>query len=159
MKKQTDWIKLVLSVVGAVVAGSSGAVFTAGAVNSWYREINKPWFTPPSWLFGPAWTTLFILMGIAFYLVWMKGFKSEKSKRAFKFYLTQFAFNIAWSGIFFGMGNFWLAFMEILVLWWLILQTIKSFTEVDRRAGMLLWPYLAWVTFASTLNFAVAWLN
>ncbi|KKT34399.1 MAG: Tryptophan-rich sensory protein [Candidatus Collierbacteria bacterium GW2011_GWA1_44_12] len=138
MKGKIDWSKLLISVVSAIAIGSSGAFFTAGAVSTWYRDINKPFFTPPSWLFGPAWTILFILMGVAFYL---------------------FIFNVAWSGIFFGMGAFWLAYAEILILWWLIYRTIKSFSVVDMLAGRLLLPYLAWVTFASFLNLGVAWLN
>jgi len=151
--------KLFLAVAGSVIAGSSGALFTSGAVNSWYQEINKPWFNPPSWLFGPVWTLLFVLMGVAFYIVWMKGLNTGKGRGARNIFLIQFAFNIAWSWIFFGMGNFWLAFAEILILWWLIYKTIKSFSAVDKQAGMLLWPYLSWVSFATFLNLSIAVLN
>ncbi len=159
MKGKIDWSKLLISVVSAIAIGSSGAFFTAGAVSTWYRDINKPFFTPPSWLFGPAWTILFILMGVAFYLVWVKGLNTKNGSEAFRAYVLQFIFNVAWSGIFFGMGAFWLAYAEILILWWLIYRTIKSFSVVDMLAGRLLLPYLAWVTFASFLNLGVAWLN
>ena len=98
-------------------------------------------------------------MGVAFYLVWVKGLNTKKGSEAFRAYVLQFIFNVAWSGIFFGMGAFWLAYAEILILWWLIYRTIKSFSVVDMLAGRLLLPYLAWVTFASFLNLGVAWLN
>ena len=159
MKPKVNWTKLIVSVATALLAGSSGAIFTAPAVNSWYQGVNKPWFTPPAWLFGPAWTTLFILMGLAFYLVWIKGLNTKNGAAALRIYIGQFIFNIAWSAVFFGMGAFWLAFAEILVLWWLIYQTILAFSRVDKLAGQLLWPYIAWVSFASILNFSVAWLN
>jgi tryptophan-rich sensory protein len=102
---------------------------------------------------------LFILMGLGFYLVWLKGLDNKKGTSAWQAYVWQFLFNIAWSGIFFGLGAFWLAFAEILILWGLIYKTIIKFTAVDKWAGRLLWPYLAWVSFASLLNLSIAWLN
>lgn len=140
------------------MAGVLGSAFTMGAVKTWYLAINKPAWNPPSWLFGPVWTTLFILMGIALYLVWSAK-KSDKVRVAIKMFAAQLILNILWSIFFFGMGNFWLAFGEILVLWVFILLTVIKFWKVDKVAGILLVPYILWVSFAAYLNLIVAGLN
>lgn len=158
-KESIEWLKLLVSVAGAIAVGSSGAIFTSGAVQSWYQTIQKPWFNPPSWVFGPVWTCLFILMGLAFYRVWHKGLASKNGLIALRDYVFQFIFNVAWSAIFFGQQAYLLAFFELLVLWWLVYRTIVSFTKVDKLAGQLLWPYLAWTSFAAVLNLSIAWLN
>lgn len=150
--------KLLVSVMIPLVAGFLGSVFTTPAVRDWYPVINKPTWNPPSWLFGPVWTTLFIMMGVAFYLVWSKKM-SQKVRVALKMFAVQLVFNILWSVFFFGMGNFWLAFGEILVLWAFILLTIFKFRKVDKTAGVLLVPYILWVTFAAYLNLTIASLN
>jgi len=150
--------RLILSISIPLVAGFIGSVFTSPAVQSWYTTINKPSWNPPSWLFGPVWTTLFILMGIALYLVWSTKM-SDKVRWAFKMFAAQMVLNMLWSVFFFGMGNFWLAFGEIVVLWAFILATIISFGKVNKTAAWLLVPYILWVSFASYLNFTVAGLN
>lgn len=141
-----------------LLAGVIGSVFTAPAVRTWYATINKPTWGPPNWVFGPVWTILFILMGVALYLVWSEK-KSKKVRDAIKMFTAQLFLNILWSVFFFGLGNFWLAFGEIVVLWMFIFVTIMRFMKVNKTAGWLLVPYLLWVSFASYLNFFVAGLN
>lgn len=150
--------KLSISILVPLIAGFLGSVFTTPAVKSWYLVINKPTWNPPSWLFGPVWTTLFILMGIALYLVWSAKMNT-KVRVALKMFAVQLILNVLWSVFFFGMGNFWLAFDEILILWVFILLTIIKFWKVDRAAGALLVPYILWVSFAAYLNLTIASLN
>ncbi|HAI22220.1 TPA: TspO protein [Candidatus Collierbacteria bacterium] len=156
--KTNDLWRLLLSLVISLSAGFLGALFTTPAVQSWYLTINKPVWIPPSWLFGPVWTSLFIMMGVALYLVWSTKM-SNKVRVSLKLFAAQLVLNVLWSVFFFGLGNFWLAFGEILVLWVFILVTIVSFGKVSKMASWLMVPYLLWVTFASYLNFTIASLN
>jgi len=157
MKINNLW-RLLLSLAISLSAGVLGSLFTTPAVQSWYLTINRPIWIPPSWLFGPVWTSLFIMMGVALYLVWSTKM-SNKVRMSLRLFASQLVLNILWSVIFFGMGNFWLAFGEILVLWIFILMTMVSFGKVSRAASWLMVPYLLWVTFASYLNFTIASLN
>ena len=150
--------KLSISIAIPLVAGFLGSIFTMPAVKDWYLVINKPSWNPPSWLFGPVWTTLFVLMGIALYIVWSTKM-SNKVRLALKMFAAQLVLNILWSVFFFGMKNFWLAFGEIFLLWIFILLNIIRFWKVNRTAGLLLLPYILWVTFAAYLNFTIASLN
>lgn len=125
----------------------------------WYNTLNKPFFTPPSWLFGPAWTILYILMGVAAYLIWKKGFKKKQIKEALKIFVIQLVLNFSWSPIFFGAKQIFLALLVIVIMWIFILKTIKAFAKIDKTASYLLYPYLAWVSFATLLNFSVWLLN
>lgn len=126
---------------------------------SWYNTLVKPFFTPPSWLFGPAWTILYILMAISAYLVWKNGIQKKTVKYALKIFAIQLILNLIWSPVFFGLHNVLLALLIILVLWYFILKTIRIFYKIDKRASYLLWPYLVWVSFATVLNFSVWILN
>jgi len=146
------------SIILPLVAGFLGSFFTGPAVKTWYLVINKPSWNPPSWLFAPVWTSLFILMGIAFYLVWSMKM-NNKVRFAIKLFIAQLVLNVLWSVFFFGMGNFWLAFLEIIVLWIAIALTIVDFSKVNKTAAWLLVPYILWVSFASYLNFTIAILN
>lgn len=147
-----------LCVLGCELAGASGAVFTASSVSGWYASLNKPYYNPPSWIFGPVWTILFALMGVSLYLI--LGMKNdEKRKRAINLFVYQFILNVLWSLLFFGLKQPWLAYVDIVGLWILIFLTIKSFLKLNKTAGWLLYPYLAWVSFASLLNLSVAFLN
>lgn len=150
-------LKLIAAILITNAAGLLGSFFTAPNIGSWYSTINKSAFTPPNWVFGPAWTTLFVLMGISFFLVWEKGL--TKNKTAIGVFGLQLGLNILWSALFFGMQNPFLAFLEIIVLWAAILGTIVIFRGVDRRAAWLLVPYIAWVSFAAFLNYSVWVLN
>ncbi len=121
----------------------------------WYAGLNKPLWNPPAWLFGPAWTTLYTLMAIAAWLVWKRvGFT-----RALGFYFVQLILNAAWTPIFFGAHAMGWALFEISIMWIAILLTLLSFLRVQKTAGLLLVPYLAWVSFATFLNFTLWRLN
>lgn len=143
------WIMLPL-----LVGGGIGGMFQPGA---WYDGLEKPSFNPPSWVFGPVWTTLYILMGVAAWLVWERY--RDRARGALTLFVVQLIFNAAWSALFFGAQAPGLAFAEILVLWALILATVVAFWRWRPVAGALLLPYLAWVSFAAVLNFSLWRLN
>jgi len=149
---------LLISIIIALSAGFIGSFFTTPSIASWYAFINKPSFSPPNWLFAPAWTLLYILMGIAAFLIWQKR-DYPQTKPALMFYGLQLILNTLWSIIFFGMKNLGLAFLEIIFLWLFILITLIKFYKINKTAGLLFVPYLAWVSFALILNYAVWMLN
>lgn len=149
---------LVISILIAQTAGAIGSIFTAKSIPTWYAGIEKPFFSPPNWLFGPVWVALYALMGIAAYLVWQKR-QTAGAKQGLWLYLVHLAANALWSVIFFGLQNPGLAFVEILILWALILAVIWRFYKIRKTAGLILIPYIAWVTFAAFLNFAIWQLN
>ncbi len=157
--RQFDIIKLVVSLVITLGAGFLGSIATSQSVRTWYLVINKPPITPPSWLFGPVWTALFVLMGIAFYLVWQKGTGIEGVKIAMIIFIIQLVLNILWSFSFFALRSPLLGFVNIIVLWVLILATIILFVKITPVAGYLLIPYILWVSFASVLNGWIMVLN
>lgn len=152
-KTKFNLSKLILCILITEGAGIVGSIATASSVKSWYlTDLIKPSFNPPSWVFGPVWTLLFLLMGIALYLVW------NKKNNLFWFW-TQLILNILWSFLFFGLHSPTLAFYEIIILWLAILMTIIRFNQYHKTASKLLWPYLAWVSFASFLNYSIMVLN
>lgn len=152
-KNKFNLIKLVLSIIIAQSAGIIGGIATASSVKGWYlTDLIKPSFNPPSWVFGPVWTTLFTLMGISLYLVW------NKKNNLFWFWI-QLVLNTVWSFLFFGLRSPTLAFYEIIILWLAILMTIIKFWQYNKVSSILLWPYLAWVTFAAYLNYSIMILN
>ncbi len=153
-------IKLVISLIAPQVAGLIGSVFTVTSVTGWYSTIVRPDFAPPNWIFGPVWTTLFVLMGIALFLVWKKeDAQKKKVKLALQFFAVQLVLNTLWSIIFFGLQSPGWAFVEIIFLWISIALTLYLFAPISRLAAWLLVPYLAWVTFAAYLNFSIWMLN
>ena len=123
-----------------------------------YAHLKKPSWAPPSWVFGPVWTALFALMGIAVFLVWEKR-KSQTVKIALTVFVFQLALNVLWSILFFGVHGIGFAFVEIIFLWLAILWTIIVFWKIDRAAAYLMLPYIAWVTFAAYLNYSIMILN
>ncbi|PIZ95964.1 MAG: TspO protein [Candidatus Magasanikbacteria bacterium CG_4_10_14_0_2_um_filter_33_14] len=156
-----DYKKLTISIVGTQLAGALGSVFNFASIPTWYTTLNKPSFNPPNWIFGPVWTILFLMMGIAVYLVWTKKtmFHQKKKKLALQIFVLQLLLNILWSAIFFGLLSPAWAFVEIMLLWLAISMTIIKFHKFSNWAAYLLVPYLAWVSFASILNFAIWMLN
>lgn len=155
-----NFIALTVSIAVAQFAGLVGTVFTNEAIPVWYDSLSKPFFTPPSWVFGPVWITLYTLMGIAAFLVWKKRFQNlPAAKRALRIYGAQLIANAAWSMIFFGLKMPGLAYIEILLLLGLILATVHQFRKLDQTAAYLLIPYVLWVTFASKLNLFIWILN
>ena len=136
-----------------------GGLLTTPAIRSgWYGMLEKPFFNPPAWIFGPVWTVLYILMAVSAWLVWEKAGEKPVKIPLFLFYF-QLLLNVTWSGLFFGMGRPDLAFADILVLWMLILTLTILFYRVRPVAGLLFTPYLAWVSFAVVLNGSIWWLN
>jgi len=152
-------VRLVVAVAIPLVAGFLGSIFTMPSIPTWYAAINKPAFNPPNWIFGPVWTTLFILMGIALYLIWDKGLDKIQVRTAVNIFSAQLVLNILWSLIFFSLHSPFWAFIEIIALWLLILWTIIAFYRLDKVAGLILIPYILWVSFASFLNLTVYLLN
>jgi translocator protein len=152
-------IKLLISLLLPQVAAISGALFTETGPGSWYRQIVKPSWNPPGWLFGPVWTTLYILMGIAFYLVWKSPANTPHKKSAMTLWIVQLVLNFFWTLIFFAAHEPGWAFAEIVALWVAILLTIFAFARISKVAAWLLVPYIAWVTFAAILTATIWRMN
>jgi len=152
-------IKLVISIAVPLVVGGLSGFATARGVATWYPTLIKPSFNPPAWIFGPVWTLLYIMMGVAAFLVWRHGFATEGVKLALAVFAVQLFLNGLWSILFFGMHAPGWALIEIGLLWLAIVMTIVLFWRVSPTAGMLLVPYWAWVSFASVLNASLWWLN
>lgn len=151
-------IALAACLAAAYSTAAIGALLTGTGVRDWYPSLAKPSWTPPGWLFGPVWTVLYGMIGIASWRVWRRDGLRE-ARLALGVDALQLAFNGAWSGIFFGLRQPGLAFLEILALWLLIVATTLLFRARDRVAAALMLPYLAWVSFAAVLNGAIAWMN
>jgi len=157
MKKESV-IKLVIAVLVCQLAGLAGAIYTSGALTTWYASLQKPSFTPANWIFAPVWISLFLLIGISLWLVWQKE-KKKNINAAFVFFSIQLVLNAMWSAFFFGMRNPLYALIDIALLWLAILATILSFRKISKPAAYLLVPYILWVTFAAVLNFCIWRLN
>lgn len=153
----SNTFKLLISLALPQIGGGLGAYFTITSVQSWYQTINKPSFNPPSWIFGPMWTLLYVLMGIACYLIW-KGEHPQK-KELLTLYFAQLFLNALWSPAFFGMESPILGLLVIIPMWILILVCIIQFRKASKLASGLMVPYLLWVSFATVLNFSIWWLN
>ncbi|HEU0085977.1 MAG TPA: TspO/MBR family protein [Candidatus Paceibacterota bacterium] len=153
------FLKLIISIILPQLAGLIGALFTTPAIKDWYVDIIKPELNPPSFVFGPVWTILFILMGISFFIIWKKGLDRKDVKIALGVFIVQLVLNSLWSIIFFGFENPGLAFIEIIFLWIAILATIILFWKISKPAAWLLVPYILWVSFASYLNYMIYVLN
>lgn len=151
------WWGLAAWIGVCLAAGGIGSYFTFEAVQTWYPTLQKPAWTPPSWVFGPVWTTLYVLMGTAAWRVWRRS--GPEARAALTLFGVQLVLNTAWSGLFFGLRMPGLAFFELVLLWAAILATLLRFRSLDRLAAWLLAPYLAWVTFAGGLNLAIWQLN
>jgi len=149
---------LVAAALPLLVGGLSG-VATARGVRDWYPTLVKPSFNPPSWVFGPVWTVLYLMMGVAAFIVWQKGLAHAGVRAALAVFLLQLALNGLWSILFFGLRSPGWAFVEILALWVSIVATLVLFWRLDTTAGLLLVPYLGWVSFAALLNGSIWYLN
>jgi tryptophan-rich sensory protein len=154
-----DLPALLVAVAVCEGVGIVSAFFTTRAIPTWYATLVKPSFNPPNWVFGPVWTTLYALMGVALFLVWRAGLSSPGARAALALFAVQLALNFAWSWLFFGIHQPGWAFAEIVALWVAIAATIVTFFGISRAAGWLMSPYLAWVSFAAALNFAYWRLN
>jgi translocator protein len=153
-----NFFKLLVSLAIPLIIGFLGSFFTSSSVDSWYKTINKPFFNPPNWIFGPVWTFLFILIGLSFYFIWIKGFGKDKAKTIIIFSLQMF-FNLLWSFLFFGLKSPLLGLFGIIILLFFILANIFVFYKISKIAGLLLLPYFFWVCFAFILNISIVILN
>lgn len=150
--------KLIISLIATIGIGSLGGIFTIAEIPTWYAGLNKPSFNPPNWLFGPVWTSLYTMMGIAIYLVWKQP-ETEIRKKAIQLFIVQFVLNFFWSIIFFSLHSIGAALIEIIVMWIFILLTIIQFSKLSKPAAWLLVPYIAWVSFATLLTASIWKLN
>ena len=158
LRRTDSWLGLVGWIALCNAVGISSALATASGDSPWYQSLEKPSFNPPSWVFGPVWTALYVLMGIAAWRVWRRGgFTAHRA--ALTAFLLQLALNFGWSFLFFEFRQIELALLEIVLLWAAIVATMALFRRVDQAAAWLLAPYLGWVTFATVLNAAIANLN
>ncbi len=151
--------KLILSIAIPLIVGGTSGFFTTTGVDSWYQTINKPTWNPPSWIFGPVWTTLYIMMGISLFLVWKSATGKELKRIAIILFTVQLLLNFFWSFIFFYNQQPGWALVEIIVMWIFILLTIFAFANVNKLAAWLLVPYISWVSFATILNYTIWQLN
>ena len=153
-----NYLKFVISIILCQLAGITGTIFTGDSLG-WYYTLNKPFFRPPNWLFGPVWIILYAMMGISLYLLWRRGFSSNDSKYALIIFVIQLVINTAWSFVFFGERSIGGGMAVILVLWIMIFLTIFAFYRLNTSAAYLLIPYLIWVSYASILNLSIWRLN
>jgi translocator protein len=147
-------LRFVASVAVCEAAAVVGSVFTISAIPTWYASLQKPWFTPPNWLFAPVWLTLYFLMGVSLYLLWGSG-----GRAALGAFALQLVLNVLWSAVFFGVHQEFYGFVVIAALWASILATMALSYRVSRGAAAALLPYLLWVTIAAALNYYVWVLN
>lgn len=152
-------IRLLVCILACFVAAGIGSLFTFKAVQHWYPGLKKPRFTPPNWAFGPVWTILYILMAISVFFIWEKGLSANGMLIAFVLFWIQLALNALWSIVFFGMKAKGGGVIIIISLWIIILATIIASFRVSTLAGVLLIPYIVWVSIAAYLNIGVWGLN
>ena len=151
--------KLLISLAICFAAEGLGGLFTAQSVGAWYLTLQKPAFTPPGWLFGPVWTLLYFMMGIALYLIWKRAGAGAEGRGALMLFALQLLLNVAWSAVFFGRQSPLGGLLIIVALWLTLALTIWRFRQISPLAAGLLVPYLAWISFAAVLNFAIWRLN
>jgi benzodiazapine receptor len=152
-------LNLIVSIGICELAGVIGSIFTFRKIPTWYASLKKPSFRPPNWLFGPVWTTLYLLMGIAAYLIWQDGIGNSNVWMALAVFGIQLGLNVLWSVVFFGMESPSGGIVVIFLLWGAILASIVLFLPISITAGVLLLPYILWVSFAAGLNVAIYRLN
>lgn len=162
--KEGLWVRIVISCLVIIGLGTlSGLLFTSEG--EWYSNLQKPVFTPPNWIFGPAWILLYILMSASFALIWQVKVKTRYpiirryAKRGLIIFGVHFFLNLLWTPLFFGLELPLLALINIILLFGLILFLIRYYFRIDRVAAFLLVPYALWVLFATVLNFAIVVMN
>ncbi|MBU3942939.1 tryptophan-rich sensory protein [Patescibacteria group bacterium] len=149
-----NYKKLIICLGLPQLAGLVGSIFTVSAIPIWYTGLQRPFFSPPNWIFGPAWILLYILMGISAYLIWQKG-----DKQSLRLFWIHLFFNATWSIIFFGLQSPFWALLNIIIIWLFIIILMIKFWKINRWATYLLVPYFLWVSFASILNYFIWYLN
>lgn len=158
--KYKNVFKLIISILFCQLAGLLSGIFTESGISNWYSNLEKPAFTPPNWVFAPAWITLYALMGISFFLIWKNySSKNKDVNLAIILFFVQLSLNVIWSPVFFGFKQIFGGLIIIFLLFIAILSTILQFYKISKPAALLLIPYLIWVGFASVLNFYIWRLN
>ncbi|MDN3588167.1 TspO/MBR family protein [Pedobacter aquatilis] len=152
-------LAFIINIALTLSIGALGGLATAKSVQTWYPTLNKPSFNPPNWLFAPVWTSLYIIIGIAAYLVWVKRDKIEHFPRTVALYLIQLILNLSWSFIFFYLHEIGFALAEIIMLLIAIMANAITFYKIDKVAGLLFIPYILWVSFATFLTYNIFILN
>jgi benzodiazapine receptor len=158
-QKTRSAVKLVLFIVLCEIAGVIGSLFTTPSIPTWYAGLRKPDLAPPNWVFAPVWTTLYALMGISLFIVWNKTQSRGFGRVGISTFILQLALNVLWSYLFFGLQSPFLGIIEITILWFAIAATSVLFSKISRTAGLMLLPYLAWVSFAGYLNYMIFTMN
>ena len=154
-----EYPKIIASILIPLIVGFIGSIATITEIPTWYAALSKPTWSPPNWLFGPVWTTLYILMGIALYLVWREGLHRQDVRFAILIFGVQLVINLLWSVVFFSFHALFGSFILVMLLWLAILANIIAFLIISKWAGLLLVPYIVWVSIASYLNYSVYLLN
>jgi len=152
-------MKFIISLLLPLAVGGISGFFTTKAIPGWYAQLDKPWFNPPNWLFSPVWTSLYIMMGIALWLVWKSDSPQKLKQRAIYLFAAQLVLNFFWSLIFFNLHQIGWALVEIVAMWGMILLSIVAFSKINKAAAWLLVPYISWVSFATILNYSIWQLN
>jgi len=152
-------LAFIINIAITLSVGALGGLATAKSVQTWYPTLNKPSFNPPNWLFAPVWTSLYVLIGIAAYLVWIRKDSITHFPRTVAIYLIQLILNLAWSFIFFYLHEIGFALFEILLLLAVIIVNAVMFYKINKWAGLIFIPYILWVTFASFLTYNIFILN
>jgi tryptophan-rich sensory protein len=155
---RTRVFAVIAFMVLCLIISAAGGAVTATSVNDWYTTLQKPFFSPPNWLFGPVWTVIYFMIAFSGWRVWLKT-GIANAKGAFALYAAQLTLNLAWSFLFFGAQSPLLGLIDIVILLAVIIANMIAFWRIDRLAGMLLVPYAAWVGFATLLNAAIWHLN
>jgi len=158
MFDRESWLSLLPFVVVCLAVAGVGGLFTNSSVKTWYPQLRRPEWTPPNWIFGPVWTTLYLMMAFSAWLVW-RGSNWTAARLALMLFAIQLVLNMLWSAVFFGMRRIGPAFAEILLLWMMIIATTVAFYSLSLLAAWLLIPYIAWVGLASYLNFRIWQMN
>lgn len=154
------YLRIIYVVAICLAVGYLSSIVTQSSITTWYPTIEKPIFNPPNWVFAPVWTLLYIMMGVAAGMIWNKLESNKPAvKKALFFFTAQLLLNALWSYLFFGLNNILLALIEIILLWLIIYETFVLFKQLDKTAGRLLVPYLAWVGFATILTGSIYYLN
>jgi len=157
--KYKNIAQLFLFIFLVEIIGSLGTLATTPNIPLWYNYLVKPPLNPPNWVFGPVWTTLFALMGTSLFIIWKKGIKKKVVKKALTVFTIQLGINVLWSFLFFGLKSPYLGLICIGALWIFIILTIRDFIHIHKIAGILLIPYLLWVSLAMYLNAGIVLLN
>jgi translocator protein len=158
--KPANIIKLVVCCAVPLLVGVIGSLFTTtDSLGSWYTNLHKPPFNPPNWIFGPVWTTLYIMMGVSAFLVWRQGLDDKVVRIALVCFMVQLFLNAIWTPLFFGLHSPLFGLIDIVLLLNAVIVTVFAFSKISRPAALLLVPYFVWISFATVLNASLYLLN